>query len=66
VLLDYAKENALPIVGVDYKYSSDSSDERAAAVQLLAQLGNPYSLTVYDDDGASRSITACTAHLKVS
>ena len=51
LLLDYAKENAVPIVGVDYKYSSDNSDERAAAVQLLAQLGNPYSLTVYDDNG---------------
>jgi cytochrome c biogenesis protein CcmG, thiol:disulfide interchange protein DsbE len=50
-LLDYAKENAVPIVGIDYKYSSDNSDERAAAVQLLAQLGNPYSLTVYDDNG---------------
>jgi cytochrome c biogenesis protein CcmG/thiol:disulfide interchange protein DsbE len=51
LLLDYAKENAVPIVGVDYKYSSDNSDERAAAVQLLAQLGNPYALTVYDHNG---------------
>jgi len=51
MLLEYAKENAVPIVGVDYKYSSDNSDERAAAVQLLAELGDPYSLTVYDDNG---------------
>lgn len=50
-LLEYAKQNAVPIVGVDYKYSSDTTDERTAAVQMLAQLGNPYSLTVYDAEG---------------
>src|SRR2546423_2454097 len=50
-LLEYAKANALPIVGVDYKYSSDTSDERTNAVQVLAQLGNPYSFTVYDGSG---------------
>ena len=50
-LIEYAKSNAIIIVGVDYKYSSDTSDERANAVQLLAQLGNPYSLTVYDGTG---------------
>src|ERR1043165_9085239 len=50
-LLEYAKAKEVPIVGVDYKYSSDNSDERANAVQLLAQLGNPYSLTVYDGTG---------------
>ena len=50
-LVDYAKANAVPIVGVDYKYSSDTSDERTAAVRWLAELGNPYSITVYDGDG---------------
>ena len=50
-LVEYAKSNAVPIVGVDYKYSSDTSDERAAAVRWLAELGNPYSMTVYDADG---------------
>jgi cytochrome c biogenesis protein CcmG/thiol:disulfide interchange protein DsbE len=50
-LIDYAKTNAVPIVGVDYKYSSDTSDERPAAVRWLAELGNPYSMTVYDADG---------------
>lgn len=50
-LVEYAKTNAVPIVGVDYKYSSDTSDERTAAVQWLAELGNPYSMTVYDVDG---------------
>jgi cytochrome c biogenesis protein CcmG, thiol:disulfide interchange protein DsbE len=51
LLIEYAKTNAIPIYGVDYKYSSDTTDERAAAVQLLTELGNPYMLTAYDDDG---------------
>lgn len=50
-LIEYAKTNAVPIVGVDYKYSSDTSDERTAAIRWLAELGNPYSVTVYDADG---------------
>lgn len=50
-LVEYAKANAVPIVGVDYKYSSDTIDERAAAIRWLAELGNPYSITVYDADG---------------
>ena len=50
-LVEYAKANAVPIVGVDYKYSSDTSDERTAAVRWLAELGNPYSITVYVADG---------------
>src|ERR1044071_5250827 len=51
LLVEYAKSNAIPIVGVDYKYSSDTSDERTAAVGWLAELGNPYAITVYDADG---------------
>lgn len=51
MLVEYAKANAVPIIGVDYKYSSDSSDERSAAVRWLAELGNPYAITVYDADG---------------
>lgn len=51
LLVEFAKSNAVPIVGVDYKYSSDPSDERAAAVRWLAELGNPYAITVYDADG---------------
>src|SRR3989442_14577614 len=51
MLIAYAKSNAIPIYGVDYKYSSDPSDERAAAVQVLAELGNPYTLTAYDENG---------------
>jgi len=51
LLLEYAKSKAVPIYGVDYKYANDGSDERAAAVQLLGELGNPYTLTIYDGDG---------------
>ncbi len=51
LLVEYAKSNAVPIYGVDYKYTSDNSDERAAAAQFLAEVGNPYTLTVYDADG---------------
>ena len=51
LLLEYAKQNAIPIVGVDYKYENDSSDERSAAMQFLAEVGDPYTLTVYDVDG---------------
>ena len=51
MLVEYAKQNAVPIVGVDYKYSSDKSDERTAAIGWLAELGNPYAITVYDDEG---------------
>ena len=51
MLLEYAKANVIPIYGVDYKYSNDTSDERASAVQFLAESGNPYTLTLYDADG---------------
>ena len=51
LLLEYAKSNAIPIYGVDYKYANDQTDERAAARQFLAELGNPYTLTLYDAEG---------------
>jgi cytochrome c biogenesis protein CcmG/thiol:disulfide interchange protein DsbE len=51
LLIEYAKSNAIPIYGVDYKYAHDSSDERTAAVQLLGELGNPYTMTVFDAEG---------------
>src|SRR6266480_7003166 len=51
LLVEYAKTGAVPIYGVDYKYTNDNSDERAAAAQFLAEVGNPYTLTVYDADG---------------
>jgi len=45
VLVKYSKTNALPIYGVDYK------DDRAAAIQMLAEEGNPYTLTLSDPEG---------------
>jgi cytochrome c biogenesis protein CcmG/thiol:disulfide interchange protein DsbE len=45
VLLDIAKQNVLPLVGMDWK------DEDEAAIEWLKQLGNPYSVVVADRDG---------------
>jgi cytochrome c biogenesis protein CcmG/thiol:disulfide interchange protein DsbE len=45
LLLQYSKTGAVPIFGVDYK------DDRAAAMQMLDEEGNPYALTVSDPDG---------------
>ncbi len=45
VLVKYSKTNTVPIYGVDYK------DDRAAAIQLLAEEGNPYTLTLSDPEG---------------
>jgi cytochrome c biogenesis protein CcmG, thiol:disulfide interchange protein DsbE len=45
LLLQYAKSGALPIYGVDYK------DDRAAALQMLEEEGNPYTMTMSDPEG---------------
>ena len=45
VLLDLAKRNVAPIVGLDYK------DERDAGIAWLQQHGDPYLLSAYDRDG---------------
>jgi cytochrome c biogenesis protein CcmG/thiol:disulfide interchange protein DsbE len=45
LLIEYSKTGAIPIYGVDYK------DDRAAAMQMLDEEGNPYTLTVSDPDG---------------
>jgi cytochrome c biogenesis protein CcmG/thiol:disulfide interchange protein DsbE len=44
-LIEYAKSGAIPIYGVDYK------DDRETALQLLSELGNPYTVTGFDVDG---------------
>ena len=44
-LLDIAKQNVLPLVGLNWK------DEDAAAIEWLAQLGNPYSVVAADREG---------------
>ena len=44
-LLQYAKSGVVPIYGLNYK------DDRAAALQLLADDGDPYVLNAFDGDG---------------
>lgn len=45
LLLELAKLNTVTIAGLNYK------DEAAAANQWLAQLGNPYNVSIMDKDG---------------
>lgn len=45
LLVDLAKKNVVPIVGLNYK------DKRDAALGWLGQLGDPYQLSVADTDG---------------
>jgi cytochrome c biogenesis protein CcmG/thiol:disulfide interchange protein DsbE len=45
MLIEYAKSGAVPIYGLNYK------DDRAAALQLLKEEGNPYVLNAFDADG---------------
>ena len=44
-LLKIAKEEKIPIIGLDYK------DERADALAWLAKLGDPYFINVFDEKG---------------
>jgi cytochrome c biogenesis protein CcmG, thiol:disulfide interchange protein DsbE len=45
VLLAMAQENRVPIVGLNWR------DDRALALQWLAQLGDPYTTVAYDPEG---------------
>ena len=45
LLVELAKRKAVPIIGLNYK------DKPDAAMGWLAQLGNPYDLSVKDTDG---------------
>ena len=45
ILVKYSKTGAVPIYGVDYK------DDRATALQLLEEEGNPYTVTAFDPEG---------------
>ena len=45
VLMNAAREHGLAIVGLDYK------DERAAAIDWLDQLGDPYVTSAFDPKG---------------
>ena len=44
-LLDIARQNRVPLVGLNWK------DDDDAAQQWLAQLGNPYSVVAVDREG---------------
>lgn len=45
LLLEYSKTGAVPIYGIDYK------DDRAKAMQMLDEEGDPYVLTASDPEG---------------
>jgi cytochrome c biogenesis protein CcmG/thiol:disulfide interchange protein DsbE len=45
VLVDFAKQNVVPIYGLNYK------DKRPDGEQWLAQFGNPYTDSIFDGDG---------------
>jgi len=45
VLIELAKQNRIPIVGLDWR------DEDDAAKQWLTQLGNPYGIVLVDKEG---------------
>lgn len=45
VLLEIARRNEVPIIGLDWK------DDAQAAQEWLRQLGNPYAATAFDGDG---------------
>jgi cytochrome c biogenesis protein CcmG/thiol:disulfide interchange protein DsbE len=44
-LVEFARSKALPILGLDYK------DRRDLAEAWLAQRGNPYDASLFDEDG---------------
>jgi cytochrome c biogenesis protein CcmG/thiol:disulfide interchange protein DsbE len=45
VWMDFAKLNAVPIVGLNYK------DARQDGTEWLRQFGNPYNVSAFDKDG---------------
>jgi cytochrome c biogenesis protein CcmG, thiol:disulfide interchange protein DsbE len=50
LLVKYSKAGEIPIYGIDYTYGNDGRDERSAALGMLAEEGNPYSLVIFDPD----------------
>ena len=45
LLVELARSNAVPIVGLDYK------DKRDEGLRWLSRMGNPYALSAFDEDG---------------
>jgi cytochrome c biogenesis protein CcmG/thiol:disulfide interchange protein DsbE len=49
-LLAIARENVVPIIGIDWSIDH-GVEERQKAKQWLQQLGNPYAAVAFDQDG---------------
>lgn len=45
LLVEFSRKKVMPIYGLNYK------DERAAGLKWLANFGNPYDASLYDQDG---------------
>ena len=45
VMVEFAKGHVIPVVGLNYK------DQRPDAMAWLAQFGNPYQVSAFDDKG---------------
>lgn len=45
VLLDFARRKLVPVYGLNYK------DQRAPGLRWLAAYGNPYTASLFDEDG---------------
>jgi cytochrome c biogenesis protein CcmG/thiol:disulfide interchange protein DsbE len=45
ILMDFAKANVIPVVGLNYK------DGRDAGINWLREFGNPYAMSAFDNDG---------------
>lgn len=45
VLMEFARQHVVPIVGVDYK------DKRDAGIDVMRKAGDPYNLVISDADG---------------
>lgn len=45
LMVEFARQKLLPIYGLDYK------DERPAAMKWLSSFGNPYDVSLFDQEG---------------
>ncbi len=45
VMVEFAKQNVIPIIGLNYK------DQRNDGLAWLAQFGNPYQVSAFDEKG---------------
>lgn len=45
LLVEYSKQKSVPLYGLNYK------DERLAGLKWLSRFGNPYTASLFDEDG---------------